>query len=145
MADTFSIGLPNQGLKQLVCQYQNSVLQTIPLEVNATDTAGAGETDIIVEQTVPANRKVTLTSLLVTAGDADDVFKLYRNGTVILSFIGVIAQSLQVFPYGVGREFDEGETWKVTVTSVAGGADSTVSASGRSELKRQMLYSPVVA
>jgi hypothetical protein len=145
MADTFSIGLPNQGLKQLVCQYQGTVLQTIPLEVSMTDTAGAGETDIIPLQTVASNRKLTMDSLLVTAGDADDIFKLYRNGAAILSFVGVIAQSLQVFPQGGGREFDEGETWKVTVTSAAGGADSTVSVSGRSELKRQTLYSPVVA
>jgi len=144
MADTFSIGLPNQGLKQIVCQYRGTVLQTIPLEVNMTDTAGAGETDIIPDQTVPSNYKLTMNSMLVTAGDADDVFKLYRGATVILTFVGVIGQSLQVFPYGVGKEFDEGETWKVTVTSVAGGADSTVSVSGRAELKRQTLYSPVV-
>jgi len=147
MADPFGMGLPNQALKSLTSQYSSNPLQTIPIEATATVAlGGAGETDVIVLQTVPSNRKVTLDSLTVTAANVDCIFKLYRSGVAILTFIPAIsAQSVQVFSEGVGKEYDEAETWKVTVTSATGAGNVSASASGRSELKRQMLYSPLIA
>jgi hypothetical protein len=143
------MGLPNQALKSLVSQFQGNVLSTIPLEVESGGVvSGAGATDVIALHTVTSNYKVTMDSLIVTPGDADDIFKLYRNGAVILQFVpgaAAVGTSKQVFPEGGGKEFDEGETWKITVTSVAGGGTCYANVSGRQELKRQMLYSPLIA
>lgn len=149
MADPFSMGLPNQALKALQSQFRSSVLQTIPLEVESgAVVSGAGTTTMIATQTVPQNYKVTMDSLIVNPGDADDVFTLLRNGVAIMKFMpgaAAAGTSVQAFPQGTGKEFDEAETWAVTVTSAGGGGTCYANVSGRSELKRQMLYSPLIA
>lgn len=147
MADTFSIGLSNQGLRGLVVTPQSVVRQTIPFESRTLIAlAGGAETDIIATTTMTANYKVTIDSLIVTAANVDNLFKLYRNGTCILNFIpNVAGQSVQVFPVGGGKEYDEGETIRLTVTSVVGAGNVEASISGRSELKKNVLFSPVLA
>jgi hypothetical protein len=148
MANPFSMGLPNQALKALQSQYSSNPLQTIPVEYDVTTGAlgGGAETDVISLKTVASNHKVTLDSLLVNAGHLDNIFRLYRNGVLVLSYKpNVVGQSVQVFTDGVGKEFDEAETWRVRVISAAGGVTAQASVSGRDELKRQMLYSPLLA
>jgi hypothetical protein len=147
MADTFSIGLANQGLKALVNSPQNSILMTIPTEINASVVlAGAAETDVITLQTVAANKKVTITSITVTASNVDNIFKLYRNGVDIATFVPKVAlQTIQMLPVSGGKEFDETETWKLTVTSAGAAGTVKACASGRSEMKRNELFSQVLA
>jgi hypothetical protein len=147
MADTFSIGLANQGLKALVNSPQNSILMTIPMEINESVVlAGGAETDVITLKTVLANKKVTVTSLTVTGTHVDAIFKLYRNGAEIATFVPKVAnQTIQMLPVSGGKEFDEGETWKLTVTTAAGVGTVKACASGRCELKRNELFSQVLA
>jgi hypothetical protein len=147
MADTFSIGLSNQGLRSLVVTPHLSVLLTVPVESRTIIAlAGGAETDVIATTTMPSNYKVTLDSILVTAANVDNLFKLYRNGTCILNYTPNVAlQSVQIFPVGGGKEFDEGETMRLTVTSVVGAGNVEASVSGRAELKKNVLFSPVLA
>jgi hypothetical protein len=144
MANPFSMGLPNQALKAKQSQFQSNPLETIPVEFNAAAAPGAGTTALLTVVVAP-NKKVTLDSFLVTTSVITDIFTLSRNGTTILSYTpGVTGQSVQVFAHGVGKEFDENDTWVVSVTSVAG-SNVVISVSGRDQLKRQMLYSPLIA
>lgn len=147
MADTFSIGLSNQGLRGLVVTPHATVLPTIPVESRTLIAlGGVAETNIIATTTMADNYKVTIDSLIVTAANVDNLFKLYRNGTCILNFIPDVAgQSIQVFPVGGGKEYDEGETIRLTVTSATGAGNVEASISGRAELKRNVLFSPVLA
>jgi hypothetical protein len=144
MADPFGMGLPNQALKALQSQFQSNPLETIPVEFNVAAAPGAGTTALLTVVVAP-NKKVTLDSFLVTTSVITDIFTLSRNGTTILSYTpGVTGQSVQVFAHGVGKELDENDTWVVSVTSVAG-SNVVISVSGRDQLKRQMLYSPLIA
>jgi hypothetical protein len=149
MADTYSIGLPNQGLKQLTSTFSNSVTQTAPVEyLIASVNLGVGvETNLVATKTVAANQKITLNSLNVSVPIADTIIKLYRNGTVVESWTPkTINTSIELFPVGGGKEFDETETWRITATSATGIAENvTGSVSGRTELKRNELFSQVLA
>jgi hypothetical protein len=149
MANPFGMGLPNQGLKSLTASATATVLETIPVEFDAdTLDLGAGATrDLVATQTVAANRKVTLDSLIVNVPIADAVVRMYRNGTVVEAWTPkTIDQSLQLFNDGIGKEFDEGETWRITITSVGGSVSvAHGSVSGRSEIKRNELFSQILA
>jgi hypothetical protein len=145
MANPFSMGLPNQALKAKQSQFQSNPLETIPVEFNAAAAVLGPATTALLTVVVAPNKKVTLDSFLVTTSVITDIFTLSRNGTTILSYTpGVTGQSVQVFAHGVGKEFDENDTWVVSVTSVAG-SNVVISVSGRDQLKRQMLYSPLIA
>lgn len=146
MADTFSIGLPNQALKALTSTFQSTVNLVTPLEVTLSASAGGGvETDVITVQTVASNKKAILDSLLVTASVDGSVFRVYRGSTIVTAFTVATADTeYQVFADGIGKEFDEAETWKVTVFNAAA-VDATASASGRLEMKRNELFSQVLA
>jgi len=149
MANPFGMGLPNQGLKSLTASATSTVLETIPVEFDADTAAlGAGLTrDLVATQTVAANRKVSLDSLIVNVPIADAVVRMLRNGTVIEAWTPkTIDQSIQLFNDGIGKEFDEGETWRITITSVGGsGSVAHGSVSGRSEIKRNELFSQILA
>jgi len=149
MANPFGMGLPNQGLKSLTASATATVLETIPVEFDADTAAlGAGLTrDLVATQTVAANRKVSLDSLIVNVPIADAVVRMLRNGTVIEAWTPkTIDQSIQLFNDGIGKEFDEGETWRITITSVGGsGSVAHGSVSGRSEIKRNELFSQILA
>lgn len=146
MADTFSVGLANQGLKTLV-NSPVSLVMTIPVEVDSLYTIiNNAENSVITTQTTAANRKVTLSSITVKAANVDNIFRLYRGSAIVQTFVPKVAlQTIQMFPVGGGVEFDETETWKVTVQSVAGAGGVEVCASGRAEAKRNELFSQVLA
>jgi hypothetical protein len=105
------------------------------------------ETNLVATKTVAANQKITLNSLNVSVPIADTIIKLYRNGTVVESWTPkTINTSIELFPVGGGKEFDETETWRITATSATGIAENvTGSVSGRTELKRNELFSQVLA
>lgn len=141
------IGLPNQALKSFVSTFQNTVQQTTPFERTFTTAAlvAATETDVFAVTTIGSNLKVTMDSLLVSAGNADTIFKLYRNGVLITVYEqAVVNASEQVFQMGIGKEYEEGQTYRLTATSAAGGATATASVSGRSELKRNEEFTQII-
>jgi hypothetical protein len=149
MANPFGMGLPNQGLKSLTASATATVLETIPVEFDA-DTAVlviGTEEHLVDTQTVAANRKVTLDSLIVNVPIADAIVRLYRNAVLVESWTPkTIDQSIQLFTDGLGKEFDEGETWKIEIISPAGSASvAHGSVSGRSTIKRNELFSQILA
>lgn len=149
MANPFAMGLPNQGLHALTSTFTSSVTQTAPVEYDAASanlTIGA-EKDLIATKTVADNQKITLDSLVVSVPIADAIIKLYRNGVVVEAWTPkTITQSIELFPVGCGKEFDEAETWRITATSATGIASPAhISVSGRTEMKRNTLFSQVIA
>jgi hypothetical protein len=141
------IGLPNQALKSIVSTFSNSVIQTSPFERTFTTAVlvAATETDVFPVTAIGSNLKVTMDSLIVSGGNADTIFKLYRNGVLITVYEqAVAAASEQAFQMGIGKEYDEAQTYRLTATSAAGGSTATASVSGRSELKRNELFSQVI-
>ncbi len=149
-----AIGLPNQALKPLVSTFVSDVKPTVPFEQtgSVTGLAAATETDIPLVPagsatvTVGANKKVIIDSLKVKASNIDTIFRLYRGSQVVAVFQGDIAnKTYEVFELGVGKEYDEGQTLKVTAESTAGGGNAWATLSGREELKRDTVFSPVLA
>jgi hypothetical protein len=149
MANPFAMGLPNQALKSLTASANATILETIPVEFDADTAAlGAGaDRNLVATQTVAANRKVSLDSLIVNVPIADAIVKMYRNAVVVETWTPkTVDQSIQLFTDGIGKEFDEAETWRITITS-AGGSGNVAhgSVSGRSEIKRNELFSQILA
>lgn len=143
-----AIGLPNQALMPLVSSFVPDAKVTVPHEKSGVvDTLAAGtETDVIAEYTVASNKKVSLDSFKVKASNIDTIFRLYRNGSVVLVFQGDVAdKTFEVFENGIGKEFDEGESIKVTAESAAGGGNAWATLSGSESLKRDQLFSQVLA
>ena len=142
-----SLGLPNQALKSFVNTFQNSVNQVTPFERTATTAAlvAATETNVFAVTTIGSNLKVSMDSLIVSGEDADTIFKLYRNAVLIGTYTvaGAIIPT-QVFTDGVGKEYDEAQTYRLTATSAAGGGTATATVSGSSQLKRNELFSQVL-
>jgi hypothetical protein len=145
MANPFGMGLPNQGLKSLTASATSTVLETIPVEFDAAVILAAAEVNLVATQTVANNRKITLDSLIVNVSRAETVVTLYRNAVVVASWTPkTVDQSIQLFTDGIGREFDEAETWRITMTA-AGAGTAHGSVSGRSEIKRNELFSQILA
>jgi hypothetical protein len=157
MADTYSIGLPNQGLKQLTSTFSNSVTPTTPYEYdgNSKHTGTGADADLTIATTrnlvptltVPANSKLVVDSLIVNVPIADAIIKMYRNGTLIESWTPkTITTSVQLLPVGGGKEFDEAETLRITVVTATGiAAMAHASISGRYDMKRGELFTQVIA
>jgi hypothetical protein len=157
MADTFSIGLPNQGLKSLTSTFTQSAPTVIPFEYdgNSKNTVTGVDADLTIATTrnllptvtVPANAKLVVDSLLVDVPIADAIVKMYRSGTLVASWTPkTITTSIQLFPVGGGKELDETETLRITVVSATGiAAMAHVSVSGRYEMKRGELFTQVIA
>ena len=152
--DGFAIGLPNQALKPLVSTFVSKVVQTKPYENDLTALALVAGTETFllgtsaaVGATLPLNFKTFISSLKVLVTVIDTVFKLYRNGVLIGTFEpGIINQSVEVFANFVGaKEFDENDLISLSATSVTGGGNATAVLSGESILKRNELFSQVIA
>lgn len=141
----FSVGLPNQALKPLVSTYQANVLQTKPFERYDTVGAVGAETNVFAPVTIESNRKVSIEDILVwaSAGIDDAIFKVYRNGVCIAMYEVEAAESTERIP--ITLELNEGEILRVTAASATGAATVATTISGRSELKSNVLFSPVLA
>jgi hypothetical protein len=95
--------------------------------------------------TIGSNLKVSMDSLILSGSLADTIFKLYRNGVLIGTYtVPAAVVPVNVFADGVGKEFDEAQTYRLTATSATGGGTATATVSGRSELKRYELFSQVI-
>jgi len=146
MADTFSIGLPNQALKARVSSYTPIPEPRVPYNLlNLVPAVVAGvETDVIAAQTVPANKALTLTDILVRCGVDDFVFRIYKNGVVVATFAVDAADATQRVPLTGALVLDEGDVFKVMAVSPTGGY-AEVALSGHEDLKAERLFSPVLA
>jgi hypothetical protein len=149
-----SIGLPNQALKPMVSAYVPVPALMTPFEQDGyVAVLGAGvRTDVPLTPngaalvTVPANQKITLDSITVKVGVVDTLVRLYRGAAIIAVFQAAVKDvTYQLFTDGIGKEYNEGETFKITAESAAGGGNVWVSLSGRSEMMRNQLFSPVIA
>lgn len=150
MANPFGMGLPNQGLHALTSSFVSSVTQTAPVEYDADSSANltiGAERDLVALKTVAANQKITLDSIVVNVPIADAIVRLYRNGVIVEAWTPkTVGQSVELFPVGCGKEIDETETWKITAISATGiAAKAHISVSGRTEMKRNELFTQVIA
>ena len=143
------LGLPNQALKAYTNSYVANVLETIPFEKHGAvaSLVAATETNVFpggligAVFTIPTNYHAFFDAL-VEGGNADTIFKVYRNGNVVCQFMNNVGAETVLIPSGF--EFDEGETLRVTATSAAGGGNAVVDLRGRQELKRNELFSQVI-
>lgn len=147
-----ALGLPNQALKPLVSTFQSTVLQTIPFERHAELAAVGAEANVFPGGalanvfTFPTNKKVSLSDILVKSGAVDDmIFRFYRNGVQVLQYEVAAADDTERVDVSGVPEFDEGETLRVTASSVTGGGLAVLDLLGREELKRNELFSQVIA
>ncbi len=139
-----AVGLPNTGLKPLTPTFTTDVKQTIPFERQGSDTGITAETDLIAAETIASNKKVSIRDIFVQATQADAIFRVYRGTVAIATYHNVALGQTEKIPLEEGLEYDENETFRVTAELGTSG-DATVEVVGREELKRNELFSQVLA
>jgi hypothetical protein len=146
-----AIGLPNTGLRPIVSTFTSNVRPVIPFEKHAERTGvgaeanvfpGGAITDVF---TISSNKKVSIEDILVNSSMNDTIWRVYRNGVQVLQFDVEDADKTERIPLVGGMELDEGETLRVTASSVTGNANVVLDIRGREELKRNELFSQILA